>query len=109
MKLVGNLKTEVEKSVDKAEAKAIIRNAGMELTDDELNMVAGGGGIGRGTGKAATHTAPGYKRCKKCGYIHNYNYLPGPGDHSCKCGNYDPNQFELINFPGSNLLNGIHY
>lgn len=45
MKLIGNLKNQVEKANSKEEAKGIIEKAGMQLTEDELNMVVGGGGI----------------------------------------------------------------
>ena len=46
MKLTGDLKEKVEKTENKEEAKELIKEAGMELTDDELDEVAGG--IGRG-------------------------------------------------------------
>ena len=42
MKLTGNLKKQVEKAESKEEKKKLIENAGMELTDDELDEVAGG-------------------------------------------------------------------
>lgn len=45
MKLIGNLKEQVEKANSKEEAKEIIEKAGMQLTEDELNMVTGAGGI----------------------------------------------------------------
>ncbi len=45
MKLIGNLRDQVEKANSKEEAIGIIEKAGMQLTEDELNMVAGGGGI----------------------------------------------------------------
>ena len=44
MKLVGELKDKVEKAENQEKAKEIIKEAGMELTDDELDQVAGGGG-----------------------------------------------------------------
>ncbi len=43
MKLIGNLKKQVEETKNKEEAKEVIEKAGMELTDDELDQVAGGG------------------------------------------------------------------
>lgn len=46
MKLVGELKDKVEKTENLKEAKKVIEEAGMELTDDELNQVAGGEGYG---------------------------------------------------------------
>ena len=42
MKLTGKLKEQVEQAKDKVEAKKIIEEAGMQLTDDELDQVAGG-------------------------------------------------------------------
>lgn len=42
MKLTGNLKEQVEKAKTKEEAKDIIAEAGMELTEDELDQVSGG-------------------------------------------------------------------
>ena len=42
MKLIGKLKEKVEKAENKEEAKKLITEAGMELTEDELDMVAGG-------------------------------------------------------------------
>ena len=44
MKLTGDLKNQVEKAESKEEKKKLIANAGMELTDDELDEVAGGFG-----------------------------------------------------------------
>ncbi len=43
MKLIGKLKENVEKAENKEEAKKIIEKAGMELTDEEMDQVAGGG------------------------------------------------------------------
>ncbi|MCR5342028.1 MAG: class IIb bacteriocin, lactobin A/cerein 7B family [Butyrivibrio sp.] len=42
MKLIGDLKKNVEKAADLKEAKEIIREVGVELTDEELEQVAGG-------------------------------------------------------------------
>ncbi len=42
MELTGKLKENVEKSENKEEAKKIIEEAGMKLTDDELDKIAGG-------------------------------------------------------------------
>ena len=43
MKLIGKLKEKVEQTENKEEAKKLIEDAGMMLTDEELEMVAGGG------------------------------------------------------------------
>lgn len=42
MKLTGLLKSKVEKALTKEEKKQIIAEAGMDLTDEELDSVAGG-------------------------------------------------------------------
>ena len=42
MKLTGELKEKVEKAENTAEAKDIIAEAGVELTDEEVENVAGG-------------------------------------------------------------------
>ena len=42
MKLIGELKKQVESTNTKEEAKDVIANAGIELTDDELDNVVGG-------------------------------------------------------------------
>jgi len=42
MKLTGKLKEKVDAVETKEEKKAIIAEAGMELTDDELENAAGG-------------------------------------------------------------------
>ncbi len=47
MKLVGNLKKKVEKAENKEQAKELIAKAGMELNDEELDEVAGGGAVYR--------------------------------------------------------------
>lgn len=43
MKLVGKLKERVYKTKSLEEAKEVIREAGMELTDIEMEQIAGGG------------------------------------------------------------------
>ncbi len=42
MKLVGELKKQVEETKNKEEAKEVLEKAGMELNDDELEQVVGG-------------------------------------------------------------------
>ncbi len=42
MKLIGNLKKQVEETNSREEAKEIIEDAGMLLTDEELDNVTGG-------------------------------------------------------------------
>ena len=42
MKLTGKLKTQVESAATKEEKREAIKQAGMLLTDDELDQVSGG-------------------------------------------------------------------
>ena len=42
MRLIEKLKDKVEKAETKQETKEIIKDAGMELTDKEMDQVAGG-------------------------------------------------------------------
>lgn len=44
MKLIGNLKKEVDKARTKVEKRELIEKAGMKLDDSELEMVTGGTG-----------------------------------------------------------------
>ena len=75
MKLIGNLKKQVEETNSKEEAKEIIEKAGMQLTDEELDNVAGGkpqnGGCQNGNHDwehyIDTLTNQMMKRCKNCG------------------------------------------
>ena len=46
MKLTGELKKQVEQTETREEAKKIIEEAGMILTDEEMEKVAGGHGHG---------------------------------------------------------------
>ncbi len=42
MELIGKLKEQVQGAKDQAEARSIIEQAGIILTDDELDQVTGG-------------------------------------------------------------------
>ncbi len=69
MKLVGNLKKQVEATNSKEEAKELIENAGMQLTDDELDNVTGGNG--------------GTNPYDELGYCQCSNGKPGPIGQIC--------------------------
>ena len=43
MELIGKLKKQVEDANNQEEAKKLIADAGMELTDEEMEQVSGGG------------------------------------------------------------------
>jgi hypothetical protein len=47
MKLVGKLKEKVEKAKSLEEAKEVIKEAGIELSDNELKQIAAGTSIFR--------------------------------------------------------------
>ena len=53
MKLFDNQKKKTDNSTDNSKKKNRLEKAGMKLTDDELNMVAGGAA---GKAEKATHT-----------------------------------------------------
>ncbi len=42
MKLIGNLKKQVDNATDINEKRSLIESVGIKLTDEELSMVAGG-------------------------------------------------------------------
>ena len=42
MKLIGDLKKKVDEANTKEEARELIANAGMELTEEEMDAVSGG-------------------------------------------------------------------
>ncbi len=70
MKLIGNLKKQVEETKNKEEAKEVIEKAGMKLTDEELDQVTGG-----------VKVAPNDKYyCYKC------HENSGPEYGHCDCG-----------------------
>ena len=48
MKLIGKLKEKVDQAESLEVKKGLIEEAGVALTDDELEMVAGGTGVGFG-------------------------------------------------------------
>ena len=67
MKLTGELKEKVSKAETKEQAKELIANAGMELTDDELEMVSGGGdGLWVVSGDPECPRCPGTKMNRFC-------------------------------------------
>lgn len=45
MKLIGDLKKKVDEANTKEEAKELIANAGMELTEEEMDAVSGGSSL----------------------------------------------------------------
>ena len=74
MKLIGDLKKKVDEANTKEEAKELIANAGMELTEEEMDAVSGGSSL-----------VSLDKCCSKCGHPDNGNpsqshYLSCP-DH----------------------------
>lgn len=42
MKLIGELKTQVDQASTREEAKELVLSAGMELTEEEMDEVSGG-------------------------------------------------------------------
>ena len=66
MKLIGDLKKKVDEANTKEEAKELIANAGMELTEEEMDAVSGGQVSGVFTSGHA-------RVCPKCGHELNEN------------------------------------
>ena len=58
MKLIGDLKIQVEKTESKDEKKRLIEKAGMLLTDDELDLLSGGNGREEHVGDKDRKLAP---------------------------------------------------
>ena len=54
MKLIGDLAESVRAAESKERVKELIRRAGMELTDEELEYVAGGNCIPKGSNRPYT-------------------------------------------------------
>ena len=76
MKLIGDLKKKVDEANTKGEAKELIANAGMELTEEEMDAVCGG--------QAMESLV---LNCSKCG--HENNGIPSQSHYpSCP---YHPN------------------
>ena len=50
MELTGKLKEQVEKAETREEAKKVIEETGISLTDEELDQVAGGMWVGEFSG-----------------------------------------------------------
>ena len=71
MKLIGDLKKKVDEANTKEEAKELIANAGMELTEEEMDAVSGGS-LGNGIDSTC--------RCPKCGHPFGGHY-PSCPDH----------------------------
>ena len=61
MKLIGNLKKKVDEANTKEEAKELIANAGMELTEEEMDAVCGG--------IVEPYYYPTSSLCSKCGHV----------------------------------------
>ena len=67
MKLIGNLRETVEKAQTKEEARDAIRKAGMLLTDEELEQIAGGEIVSR-VPCDVCRNQKGAPACKECYY-----------------------------------------
>ena len=78
MKLIGDLKKKVDEANTKEEARELIANAGMELTEEEMDAVSGGQVSGVFTSGHA-------RVCPKCGHPVSVNpsqsHYPSCPDH----------------------------
>ena len=71
MKLIGKLKTDVESAPTKEEKKEAIEKAGMLLTDDELDQVAGGASGSNCEFNPSCSVRFGSSECYNCRYRKN--------------------------------------
>lgn len=55
MKLTGELKKQVEETRDRLEVKKVIEQAGIRLTDEELDQVDGGAGCPKTKRQPGSH------------------------------------------------------
>ena len=79
MKLIGDLKKKVDEANTKEEAKELIANVGMELTEEEMDAVSGGFAV-----------IPDVNvKCSKCG--HPYKGDPSQS-HYPSCPNHPNNK-----------------
>ena len=78
MKLIGDLKKKVDEANTKEEAKELIANAGMELTEEEMDAVCGGQAI-----------ESLYLSCPKC--KHTNNGIPSQS-HYLSCPDHPNNK-----------------
>jgi len=69
MKLIGKLADNVSKAKDTEEAKGIIRDAGMELTDEEMEQVSGGAGVTGVKYKCRNNHAYNSVTARRYGYV----------------------------------------
>ena len=75
MKLIGDLKEKVDKAKTKEEKQELIKDAGMELTEEEMDAVSGG---------IFVESYP-KCQCSKCGHFYSRNpsqsHYPSCPDH----------------------------
>ena len=77
MKLIGKLKNQVEHTDNKTEKRRLIEKAGMKLTDEELEKVAGGTNDYKDS-EASQHDKIWQVRCEGnyplpgCGFFENF-------------------------------------
>ena len=69
MKLTGNLKKQVDQTESREEARSLIEKAGVQLTDGELDQVAGGWGEG-----PMLFEIPVLVKCDACGNMIRKGY-----------------------------------
>ena len=67
MKLTGSLKKQTDETNNREEKRSLIENAGMMLTEDELDMVSGGWG-----GAISEHPCISclYQNSARCNHCH---------------------------------------
>ena len=106
MKLIGKLADNVSKAKNAAEAINIIRDAGIELSDEELAAITGGIFVHRGMkyqdGASTRDWNTMLFRCSKCGKIYAYC----EGLTGCECG---ASLSDIIQQPLNKVPGGTYY
>ena len=74
MKLTGSLKKQADETNNREEKRSLIENAGMMLTEDELDMVSGGWG-----GAISKHPCVScfYQNSERCNHCHELEVFNG--------------------------------
>ncbi|MBQ6441742.1 MAG: hypothetical protein IJJ13_04020 [Lachnospiraceae bacterium] len=106
MKLIGKLKEKVSKAENKAQAKELIADAGMELTDEEMDKVSGGATNSSGMELPSTPGVGGQWQvltCSDCGVkTYWFDYDPVPTCSNYGFTNADPSAWGLDPLDGFN-------
>ena len=109
MKLTGKLKENVEKAETKEQAKELIADAGMELTDDEMDMVSGGGPATKVSYRVGAETITMRSQCRKCGKVYSGNDAALAKKNGCKKCKAGPGWIDWWTAEGEETRTYVYY